>query len=68
MLVAERGLLASTGLYLSVLEQNEAAQAFYDARGGTPVVRKIAGPFPGGGNAAVILYAWPDPSKLIDPN
>jgi ribosomal protein S18 acetylase RimI-like enzyme len=56
----------STGLYLSVLEQNTAAQAFYDARGGAPVVRKIAGPFPGGGNAPVILYAWPDPSMLID--
>lgn len=55
----------STGLYLSVLEQNKAAQAFYDARGGTPVVHKIAGPFPGGGTAAVIWYAWPDPSKLI---
>lgn len=56
----------STGLYLSVLEQNTAAQAFYDARGGTPVARKIAGPFPGGGNAPVIWYAWPDPSRLID--
>jgi ribosomal protein S18 acetylase RimI-like enzyme len=55
----------SSGLYLSVLEQNPAAQAFYEARGGTPVERKIAGPFPGGGTAPVIWYAWPDPSKLI---
>jgi ribosomal protein S18 acetylase RimI-like enzyme len=58
----------ATGLYLSVLEQNTAAQAFYAARGGTPVERKIAGPFPGGGHAAVIWYAWPDPSALLDPS
>ena len=58
----------SASLYLSVLEQNAAAQAFYDARGGTPVERRVAGPFPGGGSAPVLLYAWPDPSTLIDPS
>jgi ribosomal protein S18 acetylase RimI-like enzyme len=58
----------STGLYLWVLEQNTAAQAFYDARGGRPVGREIRGPFPGGGTAPALRYAWPDPSKLIDPS
>ena len=56
----------STGLYLWVLEQNTAAQTFYDARGGTSVGREIRGPFPGGGTAAALRYAWPDPSRLID--
>jgi hypothetical protein len=56
------------GLYLTVLEQNTAAQAYYDARGGIVVERKIAGPFPGGGMAPVLTYAWPDPAKLINPS
>jgi len=55
----------STGLYLSVLEQNKAAQAFYEAIGGTPVEHRTAGPFPGGGTAPVIWYAWRNPSELI---
>jgi len=55
----------SSGLYLSALEQNTAAQAFYGAIGGTAVERKLAGPFPGGGTAPVIWYAWPDPAILI---
>jgi ribosomal protein S18 acetylase RimI-like enzyme len=55
----------ATGLYLWVLEQNTAAQAFYNARGGTAVERTIRGPFPGGGTAAGLRYAWPDPSDLI---
>jgi ribosomal protein S18 acetylase RimI-like enzyme len=54
-----------SGLYLKVLEQNTAAQAFYDARGGRCVGRELAGPFPGGGRAFALLYAWPDPSTLI---
>ncbi len=57
----------SATLYLSVLEQNTAAQAFCDARGSTPVVRRVAGPFPGGASAPELLYAWPDPSTLIEP-
>ena len=52
-------------LYLRVLEQNTAAQAFYDARGGRRVGRELGGPFPGGGRAFVFLYAWPDPSTLL---
>ena len=55
----------SSSLYLTVLEQNKTAQAFYDARGGRSIGRKLAGPFPGGGNAFVLTYVWPDPSKLI---
>jgi ribosomal protein S18 acetylase RimI-like enzyme len=55
----------TSGLYLSALEQNTAAQAFYEAIGGTSVERKIAGPFPGGGTAPVIWYAWPNPACLI---
>jgi ribosomal protein S18 acetylase RimI-like enzyme len=54
-----------TGLYLWVLEQNTAAQGFYDAHGGTAVERTIRGPFPGGGTAFGLRYAWPDPSDLI---
>jgi ribosomal protein S18 acetylase RimI-like enzyme len=55
----------ASGLFLSVLEQNTAAQAFYDARGGTLVARRIGGPFPGGGTAPVFVYSWPDPSRLL---
>jgi ribosomal protein S18 acetylase RimI-like enzyme len=55
----------SMGLYLNVLEQNTAAQAFYDARGGTCVGRNLGGPFPGGGRAVVLTYTWPDPSVLL---
>jgi GNAT superfamily N-acetyltransferase len=55
----------SEGLYLWVLEQNTAAQAFYEARGGRRVGQKLGGPFPGGGTAMVLRYAWPDPSSLL---
>ena len=54
-----------TGLYLWVLEQNEAAQAFYRARGGTEAGRELRGPFPGGGTAYALRMAWPDPERLI---
>jgi GNAT superfamily N-acetyltransferase len=69
MAESARGLIArrpSSGLYLTVLEQNAAAQAFYTARGGIPAGRKVAGPFPGGGMAPVLRYAWPDPAELVD--
>lgn len=65
---AARELLArrpSSGLYLWVLEQNTAAQGFYSARGGTAVGRTVRGPFPGGGTAVGLRYAWPDPSILF---
>lgn len=53
-----------TGLYLWVLEQNVAAQAFYQAQGGSRIERELAGPFPGGGYAFSFRYAWPDLSTL----
>jgi GNAT superfamily N-acetyltransferase len=58
------GRRPSTGLYLWVLEQNAAAQAFYEAQGGSRVGRELAGPFPGGGYAFAFRYAWPDPARL----
>jgi ribosomal protein S18 acetylase RimI-like enzyme len=53
------------GLYLWVLEQNTAAQDFYAARGGAHVGQHLAGPFPGGGRAVALRYAWADPSTLL---
>jgi ribosomal protein S18 acetylase RimI-like enzyme len=56
----------SEPLYLWVLDQNEAAQSFYDARGGTKVESSLRGPFPGGGRAVGHRYFWPEPSRLIE--
>ncbi|MEY2468879.1 MAG: hypothetical protein QOF21_1577 [Actinomycetota bacterium] len=52
------------GMYLTVLEQNTSAQAFYEARGGT---RVGAEPWyaPDGGTTTVFRYAWADPSLLL---
>jgi len=51
--------------YLWVLEQNRAAQAFYEARGGKRVGRGIVNP-PGGGPTSVKLrYAWADAAALV---
>ena len=55
----------SESLYLWVLDQNEAAQLFYDARGASRVESTLRGPFPGGGRAVGHRYLWPDPSRLI---
>ena len=55
----------SSALHLWVLDQNEAAQAFYLARGGERVETELRGPFPGGGRAIGHRYVWPDPSVLI---
>jgi ribosomal protein S18 acetylase RimI-like enzyme len=58
------------GLYLWVLEQNTAAQAFYEARGGTCTERGLAPP-PGGepgrlaGEPRRLRYVWRDPSELL---
>jgi ribosomal protein S18 acetylase RimI-like enzyme len=52
-------------LYLWVLEQNAAAQAFYEARNGTRAGRRLGGPFPGGGRAFTFRYAWPNPATLV---
>jgi GNAT superfamily N-acetyltransferase len=68
MAEAARVVLGSsppTGIYLWVLEQNQAAQAFYRARGGTCVGQKLGGPFPGGGTAPALRYAWTEPTRLI---
>ncbi|HEX5266048.1 MAG TPA: GNAT family N-acetyltransferase [Acidimicrobiales bacterium] len=59
------------GLYLWVLEQNVAAQAFYDARGGRPADRRAVNP-PGGvagrlqGTPHGLRYVWSDPAVLVD--
>ena len=59
-----------SGLYLWVLEQNTAAQAFYAARGGQCVETTFAGA-PGGnparlnGRPRCLRIAWPDPSALL---
>jgi ribosomal protein S18 acetylase RimI-like enzyme len=61
----------SSGLYLWVLEQNTAAQAFYSARGGTCVDRRnvLA---PGGesdrlnGVPVGLRFAWQDPAELLN--
>jgi len=60
----------ASGLYLWVLEQNVAAQAFYAARGGACVERSAVPP-PGGdpsrlnGAPMGLRYAWPDPATLL---
>ena len=59
-----------SGLYLWVLEQNAAAQAFYAAKGGAQVER-VAVPPPDGdptrlnGTPMALRYAWPDPAALL---
>ena len=58
------------GLYLWVLHQNTAAQAFYDARGGQCRDSAFASP-PGGDPARLngaplkLRYVWPEPSILM---
>jgi GNAT superfamily N-acetyltransferase len=60
----------ASGLYLWVLEQNAAARAFYEARGGSCVGRRPAGA-PGGdvtrlnGRPIGLRMAWRDPSRLL---
>ncbi|GAA4468792.1 GNAT family N-acetyltransferase [Phytohabitans houttuyneae] len=51
-------------LYLMVLRQNTAAQAFYTARGGECVGSEVAEPA-GGGRIVGLRYAWSDPSVLL---
>lgn len=55
-----------SGMHLTVLAQNTAAQAFYRARGGVCVEERVGGPFPGGGTAPVFCFAWPDPAVLTE--
>ncbi|MGH3342047.1 MAG: GNAT family N-acetyltransferase [Carbonactinosporaceae bacterium] len=51
-------------LYLLVLETNAAAQAFYEARGGTCVGSEVSEP-PGGGSIVGLRYVWKDSSVLL---
>jgi ribosomal protein S18 acetylase RimI-like enzyme len=53
-----------SGLYLWVLQQNTAAQAFYESIGGRRVGDGLTAP-PGGGTAPTFRYAWPDPAALL---
>jgi ribosomal protein S18 acetylase RimI-like enzyme len=57
---------SASPLYLWVLQQNLAAQAFYAAVGGTVVEEELARPIPGGGTARVYRVAWPDPRRLLN--
>jgi ribosomal protein S18 acetylase RimI-like enzyme len=71
LLMAETALVLgerrpASGLYLWVLKQNTAAQAFYSAQGGECVEETVRGPFPGGGTAPSLRYAWTDPSRLLE--
>ena len=52
-------------IHLWVLDQNQTAQSFYEARGGTRVESAVRGPFPGGGTALGHRYFWPDMSALV---
>jgi GNAT superfamily N-acetyltransferase len=62
----------ASGLYLWVLAQNTAAQAFYQARGGTREDSGVVGP-PNGDPASLngtpvgLRYAWRDPAVLLLP-
>jgi hypothetical protein len=58
------------GLYLWVLDQNTAAQAFYEAMGGIRGDSRVVEP-PGGvasrlnGRVIAWRYSWPDPGALL---
>jgi ribosomal protein S18 acetylase RimI-like enzyme len=54
----------ASGLYLWVLEQNRAAQAFYESPGGT-CAGSEPDDAPGGGTIVDLRYVWPDPSTLL---
>jgi ribosomal protein S18 acetylase RimI-like enzyme len=55
---------AHAGVYLWVLQQNTAAQAFYEAIGGQRVGEGLSKP-PGGGTAPTFRFAWTDPAALV---
>lgn len=67
--VVERAGVGRSGLYLWVLEQNTAAQAFYAALGGSPCGRERV-TSPGGvhgrlnGRPFKLRYAWEDAALL----
>lgn len=53
------------GLYLWVYEENTAARAFYERVGGTRQ-EKTTVENPGGGQASVFRYVWPDVDLLVN--
>ena len=57
----------SEGLYLWVFEKNTAARAFYDQQGGIKQDQTIVDN-PGGGQAAIFRYVWPELSTLTAHN
>ncbi|WP_350274607.1 GNAT family N-acetyltransferase [Kribbella sp. HUAS MG21] len=69
LLARAAATVEDSGIYLWVLEQNTAAQAFYAARGGIQGERTNVPP-PGGeprrlnGQPACLRYYWPDPATL----
>lgn len=70
-LTAHEAGLRGSALYLWVLEQNVAAQGFYDARGGTRVDKADVPPPAGepghlNGQPQCFRYVWPEPSPLGD--
>lgn len=54
-----------SGICVWVREDNPAARAFYEARGGAPAGRTLGGPFADGSRAPVLRFAWPDPTTLL---
>jgi ribosomal protein S18 acetylase RimI-like enzyme len=78
MSLTARAVIAArpgSGLYLWVLEQNDNARAFYEARGGTFVEsRDVRAPADDparlNGRPKGLRYAWPDPARLLkaDPD
>ena len=53
------------GLYLWVFEKNTAARAFYDQQGGVRQ-ESVTVDNPGGGQAEVFRYVWPDLALLTN--
>ena len=49
----------ASGLHVWVRDRNGPAKAFYEGLGGTPVGRRLGGPFADGGRAPVLCFAWP---------
>ncbi len=70
-LTARAVVSRGTGLHLWVLEQNNAAQAFYESLGAKRIERALVSP-PGGvasrlnGSPAKLRYAWRDPAPLLN--
>ena len=57
---------AQSGMFLWVLQQNTAAQAFYESIGGSRAGEGVSAP-PGGGSVPTFRYAWTEPARLSPP-